>query len=112
MCNVPPSDRTPTSGGSSLVGALGRLGPGDAAEDRGPQDPSVGAARGGEGPAPDMLALAGTVAAGDGSPAPKVESGVETTVATEARLPQQLMRSRTPTSTPCLRDEPSKKRVQ
>jgi hypothetical protein len=59
------------------VGALGCSGPDDAAEDRGPQDPSIGVVRDGEGPAPDMLATVDTTAAGDAFPAPEVESEVE-----------------------------------
>jgi hypothetical protein len=84
VCSIPPSSRTPTSGGSSPVGALGHLGPGDATLDHGSQDLSVGATYIGEGPCPDMPAVAGTIAAGDRSPALEVESEVETTVVVEA----------------------------
>jgi hypothetical protein len=77
VCNVPPSGRTPTSGGSSPARALGHYGPSDTAEDHGPQDPSVGAARGGEGPTPDMPAVVDTTANGDGFLVPEMESEVE-----------------------------------
>jgi hypothetical protein len=83
MCSVSPSGRTPTSGGSGPVGALGRRRPSDAAKDRGPQDASIWAAHGSEGPTPDMPAVVGTVDAGDGSPAPEVESEVARTVVVE-----------------------------
>jgi hypothetical protein len=66
------------------VGALGRYGLGDAAEDRGPQDPSIGAARGGEGPTPDMLATVDTTATSDTFSTPEVESEVEMMVAAGA----------------------------
>jgi hypothetical protein len=66
------------------VGALGLPGPDDAAEDCNPQDSSVGASHGSEGPAPDIPAVVGSTAAGDRSPTPEVESKVETMVAEEA----------------------------
>jgi hypothetical protein len=74
--SVPPSSMTPTSRGSSLVGALGCSGPSNAVEDRGPDVPSVGATYGGEGLAPDMPVTADTTTAGDGSLAPEVETMV------------------------------------
>jgi hypothetical protein len=80
VSRVPPYGRTPTSEGSSPTGALGRSGPSDTAKDRSPQDPSVGAARGSEGPAPEMPATVDTTNAGDGSLALEVESEVETMV--------------------------------
>jgi hypothetical protein len=83
VCSIPPSGRTPTSRGSRPVGALGLPRPGDATEDHDTQVPAVGATHGDKGPAPNMPIVVGSVAAGDGSPAPEVESELEMMVAVE-----------------------------
>jgi hypothetical protein len=56
--------------------ALGCPRAGNVAEDHNPQDPSVKAAHGSEGPAPDMPNVVGMTTAGDGSSAPEVEMTV------------------------------------
>jgi hypothetical protein len=63
------------------VGALGRSRPGDVAKDHGPQDLSVRATRGSEGPAPVMPAMVDTAATGGGSLAPEMETTVAAKVA-------------------------------
>jgi hypothetical protein len=84
VCSIPPSGRTQTSRGSGPVGDLGYPDPGNATEDRGSQDPLVGAACGSEGSSPDMPVVVGTRIVDDGSLALGVESKVEMMVAAEA----------------------------